>query len=184
MRITVFVQNEAGSNQKNYHNEKTLEYLSTKPVSRPYPYPYGFIVGTTARDGYNLDCFVITGQPLKTGQTVQCEVIGLMEQIEDGVEDQNILAVLGGETVEMTLEIERTLTEFVMNVFRHIEGKRMEVGRFLGAETAEACIASYHNPQETVPVDYCPSCSEALVSRQCKMVCPRCGFFLSCSDFY
>ena len=147
MLITVFVQNEAGSNQKNYHNEKTLEYLSTKPLSRPYPYPYGFIVGTTASDGCNLDCFVITVRPLKTGQTVQCEVIGLMEQIEDGIEDHNILVIPAGESRRISPKIETVLTDFVLNVFRHIEGKRMKVGRFLGAAQAEAYIASHRDPK-------------------------------------
>jgi hypothetical protein len=33
-------------------------------------------------------------------------------------------------------------------------------------------------------IDYCPACSEKLVGQHCKMLCPRCGFFLSCSDFY
>ena len=147
MLITVFVQNEAGSNQKNYHNETTLEYLSTKPLSRPYPYPYGFIVGTTASDGCNLDCFVITGQPLKTGQTMQCEVIGLMEQIEDGIEDHNILVIPAGESRRISPKIEAVLTEFVLNVFRHIESKRMKVGRFLGTAQAEAYIASHRDPK-------------------------------------
>jgi len=31
---------------------------------------------------------------------------------------------------------------------------------------------------------YCPNCSEKLLSRQCKMICTRCGYFLSCSDYY
>jgi len=143
MLVTVFVQNEAGSKQKNYHNEKTLQYLVTKSVSRPYPYPYGFIVGTTASDGYNLDCFVITDQPLKTGQTVECEVIGLMEQIEDGVEDHNVLAAPVGKTAPINPEVERILTEFVMNVFAHIVGKQMHVGRFRDAVQAKAYVLAH-----------------------------------------
>jgi inorganic pyrophosphatase len=50
MMVNVFVQNEAGSNQ-NYHNERTFEFKFAETVSRAYPYPYGFIVGTDADDG-------------------------------------------------------------------------------------------------------------------------------------
>ena len=37
---------------------------------------------------------------------------------------------------------------------------------------------------DSLPLDYCPNCSARLASRQCKMICPRCGYFLSCSDYY
>jgi len=32
--------------------------------------------------------------------------------------------------------------------------------------------------------DYCPRCSARLSSRSCKMICPGCGYYMSCSDFY
>ncbi len=63
--MKVFIENEAGSDQKNVYNEKTLEYRETFTVSRKYPFPYGFILKTTSGDGDNLDCFVITEQKLK-----------------------------------------------------------------------------------------------------------------------
>jgi inorganic pyrophosphatase len=147
MLIHVFVQNEAGSKRKNYHNEKTLEYRETRIVSRPYPYPYGFILGTNANDGCNLDVFVITRQPLKTGQILQCEAIGLMEQFEDGFDDHNVLAKLPNENVEITEEIQQALTDFVTNVFRHVEAKRIAVGEFRGAGAATAHILA--NPERT-----------------------------------
>src|SRR5262245_46366735 len=123
MRIKVFIQNEAGSNRKNYHDEKTMESKETKLVSRPYPYQYGFIVGTTASDGCNLDVFVITNQPLRTGQLVECDVLALMEQFEDGVDDHNILATLPGEPVDLTSDFQAVLRDFVLNGFRDVPGK-------------------------------------------------------------
>jgi predicted RNA-binding Zn-ribbon protein involved in translation (DUF1610 family) len=34
-----------------------------------------------------------------------------------------------------------------------------------------------------LPVEVCPVCSKRLESRHCKFVCPRCGYFMSCSEF-
>jgi hypothetical protein len=34
-----------------------------------------------------------------------------------------------------------------------------------------------------LPAQFCPVCSAKLESRRCKMVCPRCGYFMSCSEF-
>src|SRR5947209_12794849 len=31
---------------------------------------------------------------------------------------------------------------------------------------------------------YCPTCSTQLREHRCKISCPQCGFYLSCSDFY
>jgi len=138
--IKVFVQNEAGSSLKHYHDEKTFLFKSAKAVSRPYPFPYGFIIGTTANDGCNLDCYVITRRTLKTGEIVECEPIGLMEQLEDGTEDHNVLRALLGERPEMDSESQMTLVEFVENVFRHIPGKQIRAGCFLPASEAEAYI--------------------------------------------
>ncbi|MGH9719094.1 MAG: hypothetical protein ACRD8O_02695 [Bryobacteraceae bacterium] len=37
---------------------------------------------------------------------------------------------------------------------------------------------------EDEPMLYCPICAQRLAGRQCKLVCPRCGYFMSCEDYY
>ena len=144
--MKVFIENEAGSDQKNLFDEKTLEYKRTVTVSRPYPFPYGFVLDTTNEDGDNLDCYVLTERPLQTGDIVTCEPIGMMEQVEDGDEDNNILAVLQGETAEITEELKETLAAFSRHVFSHAPHKTMEVGSFLGKKEALSYIASCQDP--------------------------------------
>src|SRR5579883_2854472 len=31
---------------------------------------------------------------------------------------------------------------------------------------------------------YCPVCSRRLESRRCKLICPVCGYYMSCADYY
>jgi hypothetical protein len=50
--------------------------------------------------------------------------------------------------------------------------------------TAREAAEGESGPPDGLPLDYCPNCSARLASRQCKMICPRCGYFLSCSDYY
>lgn len=148
MRVKVFIENEAGSSKKNIFDEKTFEYRKTVEVSAPYPYPYGFIPGTTSGDGDNLDCFVITDRQLKTGDIVEAELIGMFEQREDGEEDHKVLAVLPGEHGEITAELEEKLRTFVLSVFAHREGKTMEVGSFHGMEEAEALLEKLRDKRQ------------------------------------
>lgn len=150
--MKVFIENEAGSDKKNLYDEKTLEYKKTITVSRKYPYPYGFILDTTSGDGDNLDCFIITDQKLKNGQIVECEPIGLMEQIETAwdqsngdteEEDHNVLAIFPDEKSEIDNGVKERLREFVLHVFDHLPNKKVRVGNFLNQDEALRYMEKY-----------------------------------------
>jgi len=134
--MKVFVENEAGSNVKHLHDEKSLKLSGTTRVSRPYPFPYGFVLSTTAEDGDNADCFILTETALQTGEIVECDPVALMEQIEDGQADHKVLAVLRDDARPIRRIPVSELTEFVTHVFEHIPGKMIAVGEFKDKEAA------------------------------------------------
>jgi hypothetical protein len=37
---------------------------------------------------------------------------------------------------------------------------------------------------ENEPMLHCPVCSVRLSERKCKLFCERCGYYMSCSDYY
>ncbi len=100
------------------------------------PIPVPFILNTSGDDDCNVDCFVLTTEPLKSGQIVACEPVAWMQQIEDGEEDHNVLAATEGQWFELNEDVKRILTEFVMHVFEHISDKNMQVGEFLSQSAA------------------------------------------------
>src|SRR5947208_1189948 len=44
--MRVLIENEAGSRTKHLYDEQTFQLKSTRTVQHPYPFPYGFIIGT------------------------------------------------------------------------------------------------------------------------------------------
>jgi inorganic pyrophosphatase len=144
--VKVFIENEAGSHTKNLHDEKTLRHTGSVRVSRPYPFPYGFVIDTVNEEGDNLDCFVLTHEPLKRGSIIDCEVVGLMEQTESGQQDNNILASLPNEPIVVGSRLQMQLTEFVSHVFDHVPGRDVRGGRFLGVTDALQLIAACRRP--------------------------------------
>jgi len=42
-------------------------------------------------------------------------------------------------------------------------------------------------PGDHVPAEamlYCPVCNHRLQEQRCKLICPRCGYYMSCADYY
>ena len=47
-----------------------------------------------------------------------------------------------------------------------------------------------HLPQRATPPGleeaclYCPCCSSRLTESKCKLLCEKCGYYMSCADYY
>lgn len=98
--MKIFIEAEKGSNEKGKYDEKTLERLGTKKVLLPYPYAYGFILGTEGDDGECLDCYLVSDKIVEQGTVVECEVFGCLEFFEDTEKDYKVLAKLANETIK------------------------------------------------------------------------------------
>ncbi len=145
--IQVLIQVEAGSCDKNFYNERTLEYLETRRISRPYPYPYGFIIGTSAADGDSVDCYLITTHRPKSGTIVECEPVGLLEQDEDGEVDHKVLAALPGQKVELSQGLLQELQDFIYMIFAKFPEVHVSVGPILPREAALHHIQAFRHAE-------------------------------------
>jgi inorganic pyrophosphatase len=141
--IKVLIQVESGSCNKKIYNESTLEYKETRHVSRPYPYPYGFILDTCTDDGDNVDCYLITHEELKSGAIVECEPIGLLKQFENEENDHKVLAVLPNQEIKIRQELLDELEEFIMALFAKFPTVKVSVGPILPREDALHHIETY-----------------------------------------
>jgi len=56
----------------------------------------------------------------------------------------------------------------------------MNAAGLAGAKLAEAAVRK----NEDEPMLYCPVCSTRLTERKCKLLCEKCGYYLSCADYY
>ena len=134
--ISVCIEAAAGSSEKNRYDERTLVLQETLRVTRPYPYPYGFVLGTRAPDGDALDCYLITRDRLEPGTVVACEPVGLLEQREGQEIDHKILAALPGQEVSLSPALYQELQDFIYALFAEYPQAHVRVGPLLPRQAA------------------------------------------------
>jgi len=134
--IEVFVEVEAGSRDKKLYDEQTLQYKETRRVMLPYPFAYGFVLGTRCDDGECVDCYILTADRLEAGTVVDCQPVGLLEQTEEEEIDHKVLATLPGQSADLDQELHEKLRSFIQGVFRAFPDTKVQVGRILPRERA------------------------------------------------
>lgn len=143
--VKVLIQAEAGSPEITRYDEKVLKPIGVSRISRPYPYPYGFVVATTAADGDNIDCYVFGDEELKSGTIVDCELVGMLEQMESEEPDHKVLAVVAGQKAGLPDGVLAVLQDFIYAVFSEYPGSAVTVGPIHPREIAVQYVRDHRD---------------------------------------
>jgi hypothetical protein len=54
----------------------------------------------------------------------------------------------------------------------------------MGGNVREPEPSAPKSKEENEPIHYCPVCSTRLTAWKCKLICEKCGYYMSCADYY
>lgn len=125
-------------------------------TSMVYPANYGFIPRTYSDDKDPLDVIVLCSEPIIPLTIVNCRPIGVLFMIDDGDNDEKIIAIHSkdpfynniSDISELPNHISLEIKHFFEN-YKALENKKTVINNIEGAESAErvinAAIDNYKN---------------------------------------
>lgn len=95
-KVRVYIEIEKDSNLKYETCKKTNTLVLDRILPPPYvyPYPYGYIVGTRAADGDELDIVVLTNNPIPKDTFLDVYIVGVLIMEDEKGMDEKVLCVL------------------------------------------------------------------------------------------
>ncbi|MBV6633071.1 MAG: inorganic diphosphatase [Alphaproteobacteria bacterium] len=94
--INVVIEVPVRSDPIKYEMDKESGALIVDRIlgtSMHYPVNYGFIPNTLSGDGDPVDVMVVCDIPINSGAFIKARPVGVMKMVDDGGEDEKILAV-------------------------------------------------------------------------------------------
>lgn len=144
-RVNVLVEIPKGSQNK-YEYDHDLHVLKLDRVlfsPLHYPGDYGFVPGTLAEDGDPLDALVMVSFPTYPGTLIEARPIGMLDMIDGGKTDAKVLCVPendirfeGHKTIDDVPEPIRNEIAHFFEVYKHLEGKNVQVKGWRGTDAA------------------------------------------------
>ncbi len=145
----VVIEISKGSKNK-YELDKDTGVLILDRVlhtSTHYPANYGFIPRTFADDDDPLDALVLCSEPIVPMTIVRCYPIGAMKMIDNGSNDEKIIAIPYGDPAynsykdisELPKHIFDEIAHF-FTVYKNLEHKETAVDEFVGAGSVKGII--------------------------------------------
>ncbi|SFE33224.1 inorganic diphosphatase [Alteribacillus iranensis] len=154
--VEALIEIPTGSQNKYEYDKEKGVFKLDRVLFSPmfYPAEYGYIDETLALDGDPLDILVLVTNPTFPGCVIDSRVIGYLEMIDDGDEDQKLLAVPVEDPrfkdVHSINDIPSHKLDEIAHFFKtykDLQNKKTEIGAWKGAEEAaqlvEECIDRY-----------------------------------------
>lgn len=156
--VEVFVEIPTGSQNKYEYDEEKGVFKLDRVLFSPqfYPAEYGYLKQTLALDDDPLDASVLVTNPTFPGCVINARVIGFLNMIDDGEEDQKLLTVPVEDPRFKDVYTLEDVPKHVLDEISHffktykdLQGKKTEIGEWEGPEEAakliDECIARYQN---------------------------------------
>ena len=138
-KVNALIEIPQGSRSK-YEVDKDTGLLKLDRViysSFQYPINYGFIPQTLGQDGDPLDILVICSQSIQSLCLVEANVIGNMQMIDQGQQDDKIIAVAANDpSVNHISRMEELPQHFLLELknffeqYKVLENKKVEIDNF------------------------------------------------------
>lgn len=152
MDVKVIVEIPEGSPIKYEwdHEDDMIAVDRIMPTAMRFPFTYGFIPNTLGKDGDPLDVLLFTSQPLFSGVSIKCKVIGMLEMEDENGIDNKIVCVPVSK-VDFICGAWNSLEDIpehrklqIRHFFEHYKdlepGKWVKLNNWLPASQAEATI--------------------------------------------
>ncbi|CAG8810984.1 25564_t:CDS:1, partial [Racocetra persica] len=149
MEVEMYVEIPKGSSDKYEYNPDTkkLELDRVLSVAMYYPEKYGLIFGTLAPDGDELDVICLTERTGGAGEYIKVRIIGVLRMIDNGEQDDKLLAVDINEPelkhirrLEDIPELRKKKIKHFFSHYKDLENKKVQVGEFEGQGQAEKLL--------------------------------------------
>ena len=136
--------------KKKYELDKETGLIKLDRIlytSTHYPANYGLIPRTYGDDLDPLDVLVLCSEPLEPLTLVQCYPIGMISMIDDGRNDEKIIAIPFGDPTyngytdlsQLPVHVFNEMCHF-FRVYKELENKETAVNEVSGREAAVATI--------------------------------------------
>ena len=148
-RVNAVIEIPQGSVQKYEYDKELHVFRLDRTLYSPVHYPgdYGFIPGTLGLDGDPLDVLVLVDAPSFTGCVIEVRPIGLLRMVDQGKQDEKILAVVENDPVYKQINdceqvfphVLREIEHFFA-IYKNLEGKTTEIAGWSSADAARKMI--------------------------------------------